>query len=127
MESLPAAPAPEHFGGLDLVRESIAHTQRRVLGIARRLPGTVVGTAFNAVRHPLNTANEFAHTAASIGRALAPAADPHALRTSVGPSNPRSTFCNRSRTAHSTIHQTGQPCARARATRSSKHAMPSMH
>ena len=75
-ESLPPAPAPEHFGALDLVRESLAHTRRRVLGVARRLPFSLLETALHTARHPLGTATELANTAASIGRTLAPATAP---------------------------------------------------
>ncbi len=71
-----AEPEPEHLGGFDLVRESLAHTQRRVFGIARRLPGTIAGATSDALRHPLRTATTTASTARSIGRTLAPATGP---------------------------------------------------
>jgi diacylglycerol O-acyltransferase / wax synthase len=69
-------PEPEHLGGLDLVRESLAHTQRRMLGIARRFPATVVAATSNAVRSPIRTATRTADTARSVARILAPATAP---------------------------------------------------
>ena len=38
----PAAPAPEIMDARALMRESLVHSARRMLGVARRLPGTVV-------------------------------------------------------------------------------------
>ncbi len=73
---VPAAPAPEHFSALDLVRESAAHTRRRVNGVARRLPGSALRAAASAVRHPLGRTTDFVRTARSIGRTLAPATSP---------------------------------------------------
>ncbi len=72
----PPAPAPERIGGVDLVRDSVAHTQRRVLGIARRLPATAWEATASAVRDPLGASAQFVRTARSVGRALAPATAP---------------------------------------------------
>jgi WS/DGAT/MGAT family acyltransferase len=75
-DDVPAAPAPEHLGAFDLVRESLGHTQRRVLGIARRLPGTALRTASAAIRNPVGTASEFTRVARSVAKAMAPATEP---------------------------------------------------
>ena len=39
----PAAPAPEHMNAVALVRESVMHSSRRMLGVVRRVPATVAG------------------------------------------------------------------------------------
>jgi diacylglycerol O-acyltransferase len=75
-DGVPAALAPEHLSALDLVRESAAHTRRRVTGVARRLPGSALRAATSAVRHPIGRANEVLRATRSIGRALAPATSP---------------------------------------------------
>jgi diacylglycerol O-acyltransferase / wax synthase len=72
----PAAPAPEHFGTYKLVRTSLAHNRRRAFGVARRLPGTIVGTTLHTIRHPISTTMNFAHATRSIARTLAPATAP---------------------------------------------------
>src|SRR5262249_36112635 len=54
-DALPAAPAPESFSSMALLRDSAAHTRRRVLGIASRVPGQVMRTGVNAVLHPFAT------------------------------------------------------------------------
>lgn len=72
----PAAPAPEALGGADLVRESIAHTTRRWMGIGSRVPGTALDTATSAARDPFGSAVRAVDTARSIGRAVAPASAP---------------------------------------------------
>ena len=73
---LPAVPAPETFGTVALVRDSISHTSRRMLGIARRTPGRVTSNTFAAVRDPAGAAANVAITARSISRLLAPATSP---------------------------------------------------
>jgi diacylglycerol O-acyltransferase / wax synthase len=75
-DGVPAAPAPERLSALDLVRESAAHTGRRVTGVARRLPWSVLHAATSAVRDPIGRTTEVLRTARSIGRALAPATSP---------------------------------------------------
>jgi WS/DGAT/MGAT family acyltransferase len=75
-EGVPAAPAPEHIGGTDLIRESIAHTRRRILGVAQRLPGTMVRFAVSTLRDPIGKLGEITHTTQSVARALAPATAP---------------------------------------------------
>jgi WS/DGAT/MGAT family acyltransferase len=72
----PPVPAPEHIGARDLVLDSITHMQRRVLGIARRLPTTALRTTASTLRSPVGSVEQFLRTARSIGRALAPATAP---------------------------------------------------
>jgi WS/DGAT/MGAT family acyltransferase len=72
----PAAPAAEPIGSIALVRDSVAHTRRRLLGIGRRLPGVAVRTAASALRHPVGSATQLARTGRSIARTLAPATEP---------------------------------------------------
>jgi WS/DGAT/MGAT family acyltransferase len=73
---LPAVPAPDTFGTVALVRDSISHTSRRMLGIARRTPGRVTSNTFAAVRDPVGAAANVAITARSVSRLLAPATSP---------------------------------------------------
>ena len=73
---LPAVPAPDTFGTVALVRDSLSHTSRRMLGIARRTPGRVTSNAFAAVRDPVGAAANVAITARSVSRLLAPATSP---------------------------------------------------
>ena len=40
-DDLPAVPAADSFGTVALVRDSLTHTSRRMLGITRRIPGRV--------------------------------------------------------------------------------------
>jgi WS/DGAT/MGAT family acyltransferase len=75
-DGVPAAPQPERLGALELVGESLAHSRRRVLGIASRLPNAALHGAIDAARDPLGTSSRFVHTVRSIGRALAPATAP---------------------------------------------------
>ncbi len=73
---LPVVPAPDTFGTVALVRDSISHTSRRMLGIARRTPGRVTSNTFAAVRDPVGAAANVAITARSVSRLLAPATSP---------------------------------------------------
>jgi diacylglycerol O-acyltransferase / wax synthase len=75
-DGVPAAPAPEHIGSLELIRESMAHVRRRALGIVSRAPGQVTRISTSAVSDPIGTASGFVHNVRSIGRALAPATAP---------------------------------------------------
>src|SRR5260221_10308069 len=59
-----------------LLRDSVAHTTRRWLGISRRVPAMLGETAVAAVRDPLGAAVGAVDTARSIGRMLAPATAP---------------------------------------------------
>jgi WS/DGAT/MGAT family acyltransferase len=72
----PPLPEPETLSGMALVRDSITHTTRRVLGITLRIPGRVTSNAFAAVRDPLGAAANTVSTARSVGRLLAPATAP---------------------------------------------------
>lgn len=72
----PAAPAPESMNAVALMRDSIIHSSRRMLGVARRVPATVASAALTTMRDPLHTGAEFVRTAGSIGRILAPATEP---------------------------------------------------
>jgi WS/DGAT/MGAT family acyltransferase len=72
----PAAPPAEAFSPVALVRDSVGHSRRRVLGITRRVPGTVVGAAAGAVRDPLGAFGRTLVTARSVVRTLAPASRP---------------------------------------------------
>ncbi len=77
-ERLKNRPAPnaEVFEAGDLLRESIAHTTRRWLGIGSRVPGTLLRTTTSAARDPIGSAAGAALTARSIGKTLAPASAP---------------------------------------------------
>jgi diacylglycerol O-acyltransferase / wax synthase len=75
-EDLPEVPAPEAFGSVALVRDSLTHTRRRLLGIARRIPGRVVANTISVVRDPAGTALNVSITARSIAKMLVPASAP---------------------------------------------------
>jgi WS/DGAT/MGAT family acyltransferase len=75
-DDLPAAPAPESFNSMALLRDSAAHTRRRVLGIASRIPGQAMRAGVHAVLHPFATTATVSRTTRSIARALAPATAP---------------------------------------------------
>lgn len=72
----PEAPAGESLGAAGLVRDSLAHTRRRLLGIASRLPGTVAGAAIGAVRDPVAAASNVLDTTRSVAKLLTPATSP---------------------------------------------------
>jgi len=72
----PAAPAPESMNAVALMRDSIIHSSRRMLGVARRVPATVASAAFTTMRDPLHAGADLVRTAGSIGRILAPATEP---------------------------------------------------
>jgi WS/DGAT/MGAT family acyltransferase len=69
-------PAPEQLGPMGLVRESVLHSQRRALGVARRLPATALDATVHALRAPATAASDGARTVRSIARTLAPATAP---------------------------------------------------
>lgn len=73
---MPVAPAPEPLGGVELVRESLAHTTRRWMGIARRVPRTAFDTATSAATDPFGSVVRAGDTVRSIGRIVAPASTP---------------------------------------------------
>jgi len=75
-DEVPAAIAPEDARMLRIAQHSLAHTQRRMLGVAQRLPGTVSRAATHAVRHPLAAGSELWRTTRSVARTLAPASGP---------------------------------------------------
>jgi WS/DGAT/MGAT family acyltransferase len=75
-DDAPEAPAGESLGAAGLVRDSLAHTRRRLLGITSRLPGTVAGAAVGAARHPGAAASNVLDTARSIVKLLTPATSP---------------------------------------------------
>ena len=72
----PAAPAPEPMDAIALMRESVGHSSRRALGIARRTPGVVASATRMTLRHPVRSGSGVVRTATSIGRMLAPATEP---------------------------------------------------
>jgi WS/DGAT/MGAT family acyltransferase len=72
----PAVPAPEAMDARSLIRESLGHSSRRMLGVARRLPATAGNAALSTMRDPLRAGGEIARTARSIGRVVAPALEP---------------------------------------------------
>jgi WS/DGAT/MGAT family acyltransferase len=69
------APTEALEGGA-LVRDSIAHTTRRFMGIARRVPTIALDTVTSAARDPFGSAVRAVDTARSVGRAVAPASSP---------------------------------------------------
>lgn len=72
----PATPPPEDIGAVALVRDSVAHTRRRAVGIASRVPGSVARATVATARDPLGAVREVSRTAGSVARALAPATAP---------------------------------------------------
>jgi diacylglycerol O-acyltransferase / wax synthase len=72
----PPVPAPDTFGTVALVRDSLTHTTRRLIGITRRIPGRLTAGAFAAVRDPAGAATNAAIMARSVTRLLAPATAP---------------------------------------------------
>jgi diacylglycerol O-acyltransferase / wax synthase len=75
-EDRPAVPAAEHLTALGLVRDSLVHTTRRVTGVTRRIPGTVLRAARDTIRDPLQASSNALDTVRSIARTLAPASRP---------------------------------------------------
>ena len=72
----PAVPAPESMNTRSLMRDSMMHSSRRMLGIARRSPANAVNATRSALRDPLLAGAEAVRTARSIGRIVAPATAP---------------------------------------------------
>jgi diacylglycerol O-acyltransferase / wax synthase len=68
----PAAPEPEEWSQLELVRDELAHEWRRQLGRLRRVGGGLLGTA----RHPLDSAGDLRRSLDSLRRGLAPVGEP---------------------------------------------------
>jgi WS/DGAT/MGAT family acyltransferase len=72
----PAVPSAERLSALDLVVESIKHTQRRMTGVARRLPGSAARAAIGALVKPMEALTNTSATTRSIAKTLAPASRP---------------------------------------------------
>jgi len=72
----PAVPAPEFMNARSLMRDSVAHSARRMLGVARRGPTTVANAARSIVRDPLHAGYDVVRTVRSVGRIVAPATQP---------------------------------------------------
>lgn len=72
----PDAPAPESMDSLALIRDSLVHSSRRVLGVVRRIPATARDATVATLRDPVGTGLGLIRTVSSIGRALAPATVP---------------------------------------------------
>jgi len=72
----PAVPAPEAMGVRDLVRDSLVHSSRRWLGVARRLPASAMTAGAAAARDPIGAGAAVVRTIGSIGRMVAPATEP---------------------------------------------------
>jgi diacylglycerol O-acyltransferase / wax synthase len=73
---IPAAIPPEDARMLDVARHALAHSRRRALGIARRIPGDIVQTTARSIRDPIGTAGEVIRATRSVARTLAPATHP---------------------------------------------------
>ena len=73
---LPPAPAPEPMGTRALVRDSLGHTTRRMLGMAQRLPGVATRSAVGAMLDPVGAIADAARTTSSVARTIAPATAP---------------------------------------------------
>jgi WS/DGAT/MGAT family acyltransferase len=69
---MPPAPEPEPRNAPASVLGGLAHVYRRQMGIARRLPGELLGAA----RHPLGTARAVVDGTASAARLLRPVSAP---------------------------------------------------
>jgi DNA-binding NtrC family response regulator len=61
---------------LGVLGQSVGHTRRRVIGIARRAPGTFGRATCHAVRHPVGASTDLVRTTRSVARTLAPATAP---------------------------------------------------
>jgi WS/DGAT/MGAT family acyltransferase len=72
----PAVPPPERMSTASLVRDSLDHTRRRVLGVVRRTPGAVVRGTAGAVADIPGAARGTFDAVRSVGRTLAPASRP---------------------------------------------------
>ncbi|MDQ1480987.1 MAG: diacylglycerol O-acyltransferase / wax synthase [Actinomycetota bacterium] len=72
----PASPAPEPMDALGLIRDSLVHSSRRMLGVTSRIPGTARDAVAAVVHDPVGSGLGLVRTAASIARALAPASAP---------------------------------------------------
>lgn len=75
-DALLEPPQTEPLDTVALMRDSLEHTTRRVLGIARRVPGTIGSAVAATVRDPLRAAAGAVDTTRSIARMLAPATAP---------------------------------------------------
>jgi WS/DGAT/MGAT family acyltransferase len=75
-EDRPAVPPPERMSTASLVRDSLDHTRRRVLGVARRTPGALVRSGASAIADIPGAARGTFDTVRSVGRTLAPASRP---------------------------------------------------
>ena len=75
-DDTPATPAPESMSSRALVRDSVLHSSRRLLGVARRVPAGAASATLATLRDPLHAGAELLRTAGSIGRTLAPATAP---------------------------------------------------
>jgi len=75
-DDTPAVPAPEHMNARSLVRDSVVHSSRRLLGVARRTPASALAGTRSVLSDPLHAGAELGRTARSIGRIVAPATAP---------------------------------------------------
>lgn len=73
---VPAALAPENTRMFDVMRHSVAHSRRRALGIALRVPMGLARATVGAIQDPIGTATRAVRTTRSIARTLAPATRP---------------------------------------------------
>ena len=72
----PAVPAPETMTTSTLMRDSMVHSSRRLLGVARRTPANAMHATRSTLRDPLQAGVDFGRTARSIARIVAPATAP---------------------------------------------------
>lgn len=70
---LPAAPAPESPGGLDLAREAVVRNAGRAVGLARRGLGSPLRGAGRLAINPGREVRALSRLARSVGHVLAPA------------------------------------------------------
>jgi WS/DGAT/MGAT family acyltransferase len=75
-EDRPAVPPAERMSTASLVRDSLDHTRRRVLGVARRAPGAMLRGTANTIADVPAAARGTFDTVRSVGRTLAPASRP---------------------------------------------------
>ena len=75
-DDVPAVPAPESMDATSLMRDSLAHSARRFLGVARRFPASGLDATRAVLRDPVRAGADLVRTAASIGRMVAPATEP---------------------------------------------------
>ena len=72
---MPDAPAGEHLGTVDLVRDALGYDWSQLFDFSKRHLASAVGDVTHALRHPRETVNESVATSKSIARFVEPVPD----------------------------------------------------